>query len=234
MRFLLYDVESTSLINDYKAKSSDWEKFPRIVQIAFAIYDDQMDRKIDIGTRNIHGYIIKPEGWDIPQDATDIHGITTERAMDEGVDARFAMGAFWALQGEVDFFVAHNSSFDSKLIRADSARIGGPNRITKIPTICTMHSTTKWCNLPGKRGPKWPKLTELFEKCFNEPMANAHDAVGDVLGMMDCFKYLRQNDVISQATLEAAVDRHLKIEKAVKDKAAREAGQESSVSAEEF
>jgi hypothetical protein len=59
-----------------------------------------------------------------------------------------------------------------------------------------MLKSIKYCNLPGKRGPKWPKLEELYIKLFDQPFIGAHDAMGDVQATRACFYKLVELGVI--------------------------------------
>jgi len=43
---------------------------------------------------------------------------------------------------------------------------------------------------------KWPKLIELHEKLFNEPFANAHDAMADISATRRCFFELINKEII--------------------------------------
>ena len=76
--YLFFDTETTGLPRNWKAPVSDLNNWPRLVQLAFLLYDDE-GNKISEGD-----YIVKPDGYTIPKDASRIHGITTERANSEG------------------------------------------------------------------------------------------------------------------------------------------------------
>ena len=77
--YLFFDTETTGLPRNYKAPLTDSRNWPRMVQIAYLIADetgDELER---------HDHIIKPEGFTIPNRASRLHGITTEKAINEGV-----------------------------------------------------------------------------------------------------------------------------------------------------
>ena len=76
--YLFFDTETTGLPRDYNAPVHNVENWPRMVQIAWLIYDydgQKLDSK---------DFIIKPEGYTIPKNVVDIHNISTVRAMKEG------------------------------------------------------------------------------------------------------------------------------------------------------
>ena len=76
--YLFFDTETTGLPRNWKAPVTDLNNWPRMVQIAWILCDDKGNR---VETAD---YIIKPENFVIPQDASKVHGITTEKAINEG------------------------------------------------------------------------------------------------------------------------------------------------------
>ena len=80
--FLIFDTETTGLPRNYNAPISDLDNWPRMVQIAWQLHDDS-------GALLHHdSIIIKPEGYTIPFNAVQIHGISNERANEEGLDLK--------------------------------------------------------------------------------------------------------------------------------------------------
>jgi DNA polymerase III epsilon subunit-like protein len=87
--YLFFDTETTGLPRNYKAPSSDTRNWPRLVQLAWILTDEEDNR---IHTGNL---IVNPDGFVIPTDATKVHRITTQRAKEEGVpltEAKMPMG----------------------------------------------------------------------------------------------------------------------------------------------
>lgn len=69
--YLFFDTETTGTRN-YKAPSTDTRNWPRLVQIAWILTDEE-------GNRTHEGnLIVKPDGFTIPADAVRVHGITTQ------------------------------------------------------------------------------------------------------------------------------------------------------------
>lgn len=153
--YLFFDTETTGLPINWKAPVSDLNNWPRLVQLAFLFYDKN-GNKITSGD-----FIVKPEGFTIPTDASRIHGISTERAIREGESLKTVLQKFQTLINQAEVLVAHNMSFDEKIVGAEFLRIGMHNSITAKNKICTMQSTTNFCALNGPYGYKWPKLSEL-------------------------------------------------------------------------
>ena len=78
--YLIFDTETTGLPQNYSAPISDLDNWPRVVQLAWQLHD-QAGNYLSGGN-----YIIKPDGFTIPFNAEKVHGISTQRALDEGHD----------------------------------------------------------------------------------------------------------------------------------------------------
>lgn len=184
--YLFFDTETTGLPIDRKAPVSDLKNWPRLVQLAFLFYDSN-GNKISGGD-----FIIKPEGFTIPTDASRIHGITTERAIREGQPIKAVLQHFQSFIGKASYLVAHNMSFDEKIVGAEFLRNGMQNSIQTKNKICTMESTTNFCAIEGPYGYKWPTLSELHYKLFGTNFEEAHNAAKDVAVTAKCFWELRR------------------------------------------
>jgi DNA polymerase III epsilon subunit-like protein len=185
--YLFFDTETTGLPRNWKAPVTDVNNWPRLVQLAFLLYDNS-GVKISSGD-----FIIKPNGFFIPADASRIHGITTERALKEGQDIIFVLQQFNQLIQQADYLVAHNMSFDEKNVGAEFLRNGMLNTIVGKRKICTMEKTTNFCAIPGYYGDyKWPKLSELYYKLFKTNFEEAHNAATDVQATAKCFWELKR------------------------------------------
>lgn len=164
---LTFDTETTGFPN----------QGGRLVQLGALLQDE--NEKI-LAELNL---IITPDGFDIPQVCTDIHGISTAHAQQYGVPLIVAMAAFTHLAKKATRVVAHNYDFDFAIMRNEYGRLGKdmPAELT-LMKYCTMHNTTQLCKLPSpnKPGYKWPKLQEAYSFAFNESFDNAHSAMADV------------------------------------------------------
>ncbi len=137
------------------------------MQLAFLYFDS--NRKLVFEG----DFIIKPSGFVIPLDASRIHGISTERAQREGYSIEFALQKFNILIQQVRYLIAHNMSFDAKILGAELLRKSMQNTIESKNKICTMESTTKFCAIQGLYGYKYPTLSELHYKLFKTGLRSA-------------------------------------------------------------
>lgn len=196
MKILVFDTETTGL-PEWSIPSEDPSQ-PHIVEIAAILFDDgtEIDR--------FHT-IIKPDGWVIPDDVAAIHGITTERALDEGMPEAEAVAGFLALHARSDMRVAHNESFDARILRIAFKRYGngatGWEQLTQDerdaiadafkarPAYCTSNAAKPLMKLPPtpkmlasprfRNSFKQPNLQEAHQHFLGATFDGAHGALAD-------------------------------------------------------
>lgn len=188
--YLFFDTETTGLPKRWNAPVTDLNNWPRMVQLACLLYT------ADGELLSEGNYIVKPEGFRIPEESSRIHGITTERALQEGKPLKEVLLSFQEMMKQASCLVAHNTSFDEKIVGAELLRCGMPNSLVGMRSICTMHSTTNYCAIKGPYGYKWPRLSELHQKLFGCDFEEAHNAAVDIEVTARCFWELRKQGLI--------------------------------------
>jgi len=191
MKYLFFDTETTGLPLYYDAPASMLDNWPRMVQIAWQIYDLEGNMIAN------ESYIIKPEGYIIPKEVAKIHRITTQRAIQEGNDLKEILEKFSNAIKISDLIVAHNIKFDEKIVGAEFIRKNLQNPILQKEKFCTMLSSANYCQIPSQYGNKWPKLSELHQKLFNKDFADEHDAGADVAACARCFFEMKKLNLIN-------------------------------------
>lgn len=188
---LAYDVETTDLPawND----PSDAPHQPHVIQIAMILQDmdgNEVDR---------FAGIVKPgAGAVMGSEAFKAHGITLERAMDEGADPAEVTDRFLDWAGKAQLMAGHNESFDRRLMRIMSARHKGFKWEPTAPSFCTLYRSMYIINLPptdamiraGFTGPKKPNLGEAYNFFFGKSLEGAHDALVDVTASVEIMWHL--------------------------------------------
>jgi len=193
--YIIYDTETTGLPNNWNAPLTDSDNWPRMVQIAWQVHD-KSGKLIEV-----KNYIIKPEDYKIPYAVVKVHGITTERALKQGVDLKQVLNEFKEIASQCEYVIGHNISFDNNIVGAELYRKEMENFLEDIPTIDTKDLGTDFCAIPNKSGRfKWPKLGELYQKLFNEPIIEAHNAAADVEATARCFLEMLRRDIIPAET----------------------------------
>jgi DNA polymerase III epsilon subunit-like protein len=189
--YLFFDTETTGIPRNYKAPASDLNNWPRLVQVAWLLTDEEAN---EVSSAEL---LIKPEGFVIPMEATEIHGITTELARRNGTALPTALAVVAGAIKKASALVAHNMQFDEKILGAEFLRSGYPNPIESKTRTCTMHASTDYCRLPGPYGYKWPTLQELHMKLFEETFDGAHRALIDVRACARCYFELKRLKIIA-------------------------------------
>ncbi|MBF35814.1 MAG: DNA polymerase III subunit epsilon, partial [Crocinitomicaceae bacterium] len=144
MKVLIFDVETTGLPIEWEASVYDVDNWPRVVQIAWQLYDE--DKKL----LKEYNFIIKPDGYVIPNQASHIHNITTAKAIEVGEDIDLVLKLFINSVNQAGLLIAHNYKFDSNVIGAELIRKGHLNVFEEKNYTCTMLETIHFCKAEGK------------------------------------------------------------------------------------
>lgn len=188
---LFFDTETTGIIKVpdpicYVAK------MPHIVQLSWTFNDRE------------HDFIIRPDGWIIPSDAAEVHKITTDRALIEGIPFKDVFKQFWIDLDDADVICAHNAQFDIKMLIADYCRLTNSERarkfaqfIYKKTCIDTMKKTIYFVGacFPNGQVGKFPRLEELYYKLFQSTF-NAHNSMDDVRALKCCYYELKKQNIL--------------------------------------
>lgn len=173
-RALFFDTETTGLI----PKRGEGGEQPHLVQLGALLVVDGHESAL-------FSCLIRPDGWEIPAEATKIHGITTEMCEQAGLDLVDALMVFKELAWRAGRIVAHNYEFDACLLDIEFHRLGqagflfGDGR-----QYCTMKAATQIVKAQGKNSQgsftKYPKLIEAHQFFLGAPFEGIHTAIGDV------------------------------------------------------
>lgn len=191
--YLIFDTETTGLPKRFNAPVEDLDNWPRVVQIAWQLHD-KTGKLLE--AQNL---IVKPDGFVIPFNAEKVHGISTQRAIDEGQDLKEVLALFNKSVEQAEVLIGHNIvGFDNMVMGAEYLRMKMENPIPSKDTCDTMKDTVDFVAIPGGRGGrfKFPSLTELHKKLFGEGFGDAHDAAYDVSANARCFFGLLQQEVV--------------------------------------
>lgn len=188
---LFFDVETTGLIDFKSDKMAPHQ--PRVIQLAALLVNDKGE---ELDSLNVY---IKPDGWIVPEAASRIHGITTEKCLAEGVPMKEALDIFNHLMAKACVRFAYNNSYDEFLMDRESRLYDSKPLTTFVKPFDVMELAKDFCQLPptekmiaaGYTGFKPPKLIEACEKAFGLDFNfNAHDAMADVRVTKELYFYL--------------------------------------------
>ncbi len=201
--YLIFDTETTGLPKRWNAPYTDTDNWPRCIQIAWQLHD-AMGNLLDH-----QDYLVQPDGFNIPYDAEQIHGISTALAEKNGIPLAQVLEKFNIAMSKTKFIVGQNVGFDLNIMGAEFFRLGIENPLQELPVLdtCTEYTATL-CEIPGGRGGKFklPTLTELHQYLFGEPFGEAHNATADVEATTRCFLELIRRQHYSLEQLDVSSD----------------------------
>jgi DNA polymerase-3 subunit alpha len=201
--YLIFDTETTGIPHNKTAPISDVDNWPRVVQLAWQLHDYRGQ------LISQHNYLIKPEGFDIPYKAEQVHGISTKRALAEGHDFKKVLDLFIHDLTKTSVLVGHNIEFDISILGAELLRKEiSIDDFLKLEKVDTGIVSTEFCQMTGGIGGrlKMPRLVELHEKLFGKDFGDAHDASYDVAATARCFFGLITHKVVTPFDATPAED----------------------------
>ncbi|CAB3730481.1 3'-5' exonuclease [Paraburkholderia rhynchosiae] len=183
---LVFDTETNGL-PQWNLPSEDPSQ-PHITQLAAELFDEDSGKVL-----SYMNLLIRPDGWTIPADLEELTGITNEKATLFGVPIALAMQIFIPMWRKATLRVAHNESFDMRMVRIEMMRQldaddAFHDEWKAGPAFCTQSNSTKILNLPptekmiraGRKHAKSPNLGEAYEHFAGKPLEGAHDAAIDL------------------------------------------------------
>lgn len=194
-KILFFDTETTGLPKNFHAPITDILNWPRLVQIAWIMTDEEGNV---LRTRT---HLIEPIGFTIPKEATAVHGITNEQAQQEGTHLKQVLEQFMSDLDCSEIIVGHNIDYDINIVGAELYRSNMDyNSLIKKNKVCTMKKTKYYCAIPNPNvyygGYKWPMLEELYRKLFNCDILGAHDALIDIQATQKCYFELKKKGIL--------------------------------------
>lgn len=187
---LVFDTETTGLVKH--GLPPEHPDQPRLVQIALVQLDDDLNaiQKVSI--------IVKPDGFVIPKEASDVHGINQETAEKYGLPIKTVLSVFNQMCLQSDQLVAHNLKFDLLLMRSELSRNGVVDRTEGIDAFCTMESSCDYTAIPptekmvaaGMTQYKNPSLSEAYKHFTGKNLVGAHDALIDVMATIEVYRHI--------------------------------------------
>lgn len=174
---LFYDFETTGL--PLYGEPSEDPRQPHIVQLGVKVMD-MITRKplqaVDV--------IVRPNGWEIPKETSDVHGITTEMAYDMGIPEEAVTEILLELwrPERPRLRVAYNESFDARIMRIALKR-HFDDAIADAWKEGQAECAMRMANPILKKG-RYSKLVDAYEFFTGRKLEDAHSAMADVDGCM--------------------------------------------------
>ena len=188
MKVLVFDTETTGLPKSRNSSIYSSDEWPYIIQMGWIIYDT------DTKEINTFSHIVKCP-IDPSPESVAIHHITKEQIEDEGIDITYVIELFRQCVDNSDVVVAHNISFDKRMIMVECIRNQFPPIFANVREYCTMKDGKSIANIlktspSGRQYFKFPKLTELHEALFKTVPSGIHDALVDTMICLRCYMFM--------------------------------------------
>jgi len=175
-RFAVYDTETTGL-PDWKSPS-DAPQQPHLTDLCCILFSQEGEVIESMEA------LVKPDGWVIPEDVAELTGLTTDFLTINGIPEIEALAMFGQVHKKADVRVAHNISFDDRIMRIGIKRYFGDSpadRFKDKAVYCTANSTKNIVKCP----PTEKMLASRFKNQFKTP--NMQEALsfffpGEVIG----------------------------------------------------
>lgn len=183
-RILFIDTETTGFPKKGAAIQEDQA---RVCQIAMLLCDLEGKSLIEFVC------YIKPDGWQVGEEAGKVTGITTDYCHSHGLTQASVMNVFFKLASMSTEIVAHNAAFDYGMMKIEDAYLRSIDKLGSVdpfqkPWTCTMKPNTHIT------GGKWPRLDEALKHyCDRELGSFAHDAMYDVKACRDIYFAMKKN-----------------------------------------
>lgn len=136
-------------------------------------------------------YIVTPPG-EIPLAATKIHGISTSDAATYGYDISDVIPRVLTALRRCQKIVSYNIAFDYNVLKSTLIRYNyaeALQEIDKKAQLCTMLLAQDYMAAPF-----WPSLGNAYKYVFNQPIQDAHNAMGDVISTYKLYNAIRKKE----------------------------------------
>lgn len=144
----------------------------RVVQVAWILMDPQNGRVHD--TRM---YMVKPDGYIVPEESTRIHGISHLVAESQGVHFQTIADELSRALEQCECVVAHNARFDMSVLLAEGYRYKHRSLVSHL--YDTPRFDTMWEGRSELGLKKIPKLIDLYNALHGSKTTQLHDALDD-------------------------------------------------------
>jgi DNA polymerase III subunit epsilon len=198
MHAIVIDTETSGLFRHRDESGgvvpSDDPSQPHLAELAIIFVDEELQIE-----RTYSGYV-KPDGWEMPPEATAVNGLTTEFLLESGKPVDEVLDVFVAAIEEGRIVVAFNAQHDLRAVRGALRRAGRDDLFERTPNICLMRAFAK------RFGGKWLKLSAAMEH-FGFKAAAEHEALADAGAALDIYRALAEIDGLPEAAVHRAKGR---------------------------
>jgi len=184
-KYLVFVKVETTGLPDYQAPSES-DVQPHIVSLAAL--------KVDAETREVVQTIdavVKPNGWDIPQESIDLHGITVNKAEEIGLPEGMVLDDFVRMQEGCEV-ISHSAAFTARILRIAHKRFHGDKIADDHKEkgyTCTAKLVKDAVKIPAAKANtyKQPTLAEAYQYFKGHELVDPNSAISGAHACMDIY-----------------------------------------------
>ena len=166
------DTETTGLPKLRNASPELGHLWPRLVSVAWACGKSRAPEEL----------IVKPDGFEIPEGASDVHGITTADALEHGRPLPEVMRRVGDIVSRSQFVACYNVDFDKNMLLSEAYRMedaGLVQVLRRARWYCVMKRVQKYLCTD-----RYMKLQDAHREICSKS-AEYHNASEDVSATRD-------------------------------------------------
>lgn len=178
----------------------------RILQIGWYYCDNFIKDVFAHNLDDIKSIIRKPSTFKIPKSSTEIHSITYEKALKEGVTIKNILnGEFGECFMKCDYIVGYNVYFDFSILANEIHRDNNKKLYDKIlelkdnNVVCMMRLCRDYTQINMSQG-------DAYKYLYKQMPIKQHDAKNDVHIMLEILRYVLNNPPPPKITKKKSYD----------------------------
>src|SRR5690606_7243060 len=113
---------------------ADDPRQPRLAHFNAVLLSEDLEREVEIDM------FVKPDGWEMPDEAGSVNGLTTQFLEENGLPVSRVLDAYEQIVEQGYILVAFNAQYDCKMMRGELRRAGRPDLFDVTPNICVMRA----------------------------------------------------------------------------------------------
>lgn len=201
-KYCIFDTETTGLFlfKDPETGApipADDPRQPRLAHFNAVLLNEDLDEEDEIDL------FVRPDGWEMPEEAGSVNGLTTMGLMEVGTPIDVVLDTYANIIADGYVVVAFNAQYDCKMMRGELRRAGRPDLFDQTPNICVMRAAMSLGVKKAGGGRGFPKLTDCAAHLGIE-FTDAHTAKGDTRATLALFRHLHAVGALPEAKVHLA------------------------------
>lgn len=180
MKYLIFDCSARGKVKDWKAPFSDTFAWPKLMHISWIVIDKDLKLVEDFD------FIVKQES-NVSKAVQKLCKIDEDDIKSKSAPIETIIDAFNESLKQVAYVFSFNLNFNENVFAAECIRQSRTSELFTAEKFCLMQESTFYCKLPGKRGYKWPTLTQLHARLFQKTFTPPNNARADVIAATRSF-----------------------------------------------